>query len=63
MIDRAPAYRDPALHFDALRLVALKTLKIHSFFDPEGQFIPVGADALGHPTRARMGLWVSAIAR
>ena len=24
MIDRAPAYRDPALHFDALRLVALR---------------------------------------
>ena len=23
MSDRAPAYRDPALHFDALRLVAL----------------------------------------
>ena len=24
MRDRAPAYRDPALHFDALRLVALR---------------------------------------
>ena len=24
MSDRAPAYRDPALHFDALRLVALR---------------------------------------
>ena len=24
MSDRAPAYRDPVLHFDALRLVALR---------------------------------------
>ena len=24
MRDRVPAYRDPALHFDALRLVALR---------------------------------------
>jgi hypothetical protein len=24
MSDRAPAYRDPALHFDALRIVALR---------------------------------------
>ena len=59
MSDRAPAYRDPALHFDALRLVALRERgRIEETLATENEIkMLLRASAHVHPAHAALCCW------
>jgi hypothetical protein len=58
MSGRAPAYRDPALHFDALRLAALREGdRIEEALATENEKMLIHASAHVHPAHAALCCW------
>ena len=59
MSDRAPAYRDPVLHFDALRLVALREgdRTEETFATENERGMPIRAPAHVHSAHTALCCW------
>ena len=58
MSDRAPAYRDPILHFSALRLAALhEGGRIEEILAENERKIPIRAPAHAHLAHAALICW------
>ena len=57
MGDRAPAYRDPVLHFDALRLVALRERNEGNNRNIERGKMLIRAHAHVHSAHAALCCW------